>query len=112
MSDHVILDLDGMKTVSNSLNQEKTRVEEIFNQDIVEILLNSEECLTKQGLNYEEYCGEIGELFDKFNNSINDLTEVLSNKIIPRYENLTGDLTSLFNTDFANKMNSLLEIDK
>ena len=67
MSDHVILDLDGMKTVSNSLNQEKTRVEEIFNQDIVEIILNSEDCITKQGLNYEEYCGEIGELFDKFN---------------------------------------------
>jgi len=112
MSDHVVLDLDGLRIISNSLKQEKSKIEEIFNQDIIEILLNSSECLTEQGINYEEYCEEVGTLFDKFNNSFNDLTDVLSNKIIPRYENLSGDLTSLFNSDFASKMNSLLENDE
>ena len=111
MSDNVKIDIDGLKTIAASLKTEKEKILDIYQNDVVYILEKSFKCISKQGINYEEYNASMSNLFDLLYEYLSELTDLLSNKIIPRYENLSGDLVALFNNDFASKLSSLLDTE-
>ena len=109
MSDHVTIDIDGLKEIANALKTEKENLDSIYKKDITTILNNSYRCFQKQGINYDSFVDSTQKLFQELDSSMTDVIAVLSNNIIPKYEDVFEEITTSFNNDFASKMNSLLE---
>ena len=61
---------------------------------------------------YIDYKGkDLKKLFSELDTNVTDLTNVLLNKIIPNYENLSTEIKALFDNNFADKLTQLLETD-
>ena len=103
------IDIAALKTVSTNMNAKKEEIYSIYRNKIKPLISESTKPLAKNGLSPDALNRDFLALFDKFNNSMSFFIDTLDNKIIPEYENLSSDLSSLFNKDFNDKMSSLLD---
>lgn len=112
MNNNVVVSTEDIKLVANNLISEKDEIIDLYNESLKDILDTSELELANSNAEIRNIIEEIKKLFTQFDNNITDLTNLLTNKIIPDYENLTGEIKTLFNKSFASEMNNLLNIDK
>ena len=112
MSNNLIVSLDDLRILSKNMETDRKKVDNLYNNRIKDLVLQSEECLKSHGITKEKELENFSELLKKYDDSINDLVNVLNTKIIPNYEELKSDLSELFNKDFFLKIESLLNSDK
>ena len=112
MNNNVVVSTEDIRLVANNLISEKDEILDLYNESLKDILDTSELELANSNTEIRIIIEEIKKLFTQFDNNITDLTNLLTNKIIPDYENLTGEIKTLFNKSFASEMNNLLNIDK
>ena len=112
MNGKIIVDTEGLRIIASSIQEKKNKIVDVYNSRLKDVLYNSKDCLKQGGHSYEELDAEFKKMFSDLDNNINELTDVLVNKIIPRYENLSDDIKAFFNKQFAETLSQLLEIEE
>ena len=112
MNDKEFVKLDELKEIAVKMREKKDILLDIYEKKIKQILYKSNLCITKSGGNYEEIESTYNDLISQFDYKMTDLDEFLINKVIPSYEYLSTDIKNIFNHDFADKMQNLLDMEK
>lgn len=110
MNDSVSISTEGLKEVANTINEKKDEIMKIYNTTLKSILSSSKECLSVSGLDYSQVENEFKTTFETLDKRVTELTNVLVTKIIPSYEDLSGEIKQMFNNDFASEMASILDL--
>ena len=110
MEDKVVVSTNDLRRVAQCISNRKKEIMDVYHTSVKDLLLQSTECLKKKGISYEEEEIRFQKLFMEFDNSVTELVDVLENRIIPGYENLSGDIKKFFNDQFASEMGTLLNM--
>lgn len=110
MENDLKIDMEELKKIVGAIRQKKNMIIDIYEKQIKKILYKSMQYIS-DGQNYVEE-EKLKALFSKFDNDMTNLEETLVNKIIPIYESLFDDVKGIFNDQFANEMQNLLDLDK
>ncbi len=99
---------EDLKAVANSLNTKKNEITNIYNTKVKPVMEQSKEAITVSGLNFDEFNRQFSNAFTSLANEIGSLSNALTTKIIPNYNDLSQSIRNAFNNDFANQMNTIL----
>ena len=97
-----------LKQVSKNLADKKNQISEIYNLKLKNIMEESKDAIIASGLDFNDYKQSLGVAFSKIENKLDELSNVLSNQIIPQYENLDAYIGRAFNNEFASEMSAIL----
>lgn len=111
MNSDVIVNTSNLREATSSIITKKDEIMDIYNNSIKKLLVDSETKLINKEQEIIDIEESLKKLFVQFDTSVTELTNLLINKIIPNYDNLSVDVKSLFNDNFANKLNDLLKTD-
>ena len=104
------ISIETLKLLVNQLKEKKDQIDSIYKIQVKDTLLSGRINLKIDYSKYDEIENKINQSFLVFDEEILELIEVLNNKIIPGYENLSDDIIHLFNQKFAKEISSLLDI--
>ena len=97
-----------MRNIADNIRGWNEEIWSIVVQKVRPILESSKDCLTVSGLSYDEVITSFNNVFDTLDNQLSSLSEVLTNKIIPKYEQSENVVANMFNKDFAAEMTKLM----
>ena len=109
MNDNMVVNIEYLRTVAKDINSQKKIVMNLYENDINDILLANSVSLKEHGINCETEIEKFATLFNKFEKSMNDLSDVLNMKIIPNYEELKTGINSLFNKELLTQLEDILK---
>ena len=92
MNNKVLVRTEELKVITNNIIQEKNDILDLYTESLVDILTTSEIKLTNYSKEVNDVSKELKKLFSEFDTNVTDLTNVLLNKIIPNYENLSTEI--------------------
>lgn len=88
MNDLVSVDVNELKTVASSIASRRDELMNVYYSIIRPVMQSSKECIDVSGVNFDEIDELFNSIFFNASNRISDLSNVLTNKIIPNYENI------------------------
>ena len=98
-----------LQNVAQRLLTEKEEVNNIYNNKVKAIIEASKEAIIASKLDFEDISKQFEIAFTNLETNLLNLSNALSNKIIPQYENLDNSIATSFNSDFANKMREIFK---
>ena len=99
---------DELKEVAININTKREEISSLYKNSITKILTESKDAIAVSGVNYDEFITKFGKTFEALDERLEELSSVLTNKIIPNYDEINVQIKSAFNNDFANQMNELV----
>lgn len=108
MNEKTVVKTDEIRQIANNINSKREEINGVFKTDVLPVLNSSEDCLKVSGLNYDEVINAFNNLFNSLDGQLNNLTDVLINKVIPSYENVSEVIKKYFNADFAEQMSKAI----
>ena len=111
-NDQTYITLDEIKTVLNSLKQQRDIINNCYNNDIKKVLTSSSSCLQVAGLDTTTINQTIENTFKTINENMNGLVGVLENDVIKNYSEVAVSLKQMFGSSFATKLSELLNLSK
>ena len=88
MNDLVSVDVNELKTVASSIASRRDELMNVYYSIIRPVMQSTKECIDVSGVNFDEIDELFNSIFFNASNRISDLSNVLTNKIIPNYENI------------------------
>ncbi len=88
MNDLVSVDVNELKKVASSIASRRDELMNVYYSIIRPVMQSSKECIDVSGVNFDEIDELFNSIFFNASNRISDLSNVLTNKIIPNYENI------------------------
>ncbi len=101
-----------LKRVVESLKEQRDIIKKGYYSSIRGDLIESAACLKVSGLDYKKIIYAFDDNFYSILQKFEDLIYALENDIIKNYSELTEALRQLFGAQFANKLSSLLGLNK
>lgn len=108
--DQLKVNADGLRSVAQDMNAKKEEIMNIYTGTLKSIIESSKTCISTSGLDFEQVNSAFAKTFADLDSSISELSDALINKIIPSYEDLSTEIRTAFNTEFADQMSSILGI--
>ena len=108
MNGNLYVNTAGLKEVADSIKIKKEKINEIYQNEVLNALKECEEYFKVSGLNYEDVSKSFNAVFSTLDTRLSDLVTILTGTIIPKYEQTSNVVANLFNSDFAEKMQSIL----
>lgn len=108
--DQLKVNTEGLKSVAQDMNAKRDEIMNIYNGTLKQIIESSKECISTSGLDFDSVNFVFERTFKNLDTSISQLSDVLLNKIIPSYEELSAEIRYAFNNEFAEEMSNLLGI--
>ncbi len=99
-----------MRRIASNIDTKKNEILDIYNNKVKPILESSQDCLKVSGLSYDSVVSSFNNVFNTLNEQLSSLTDALTTKIIPKYEESSNAVASMFNNEFAEQMNSTLSV--
>ena len=99
---------DGLREIATGINSKREEISALYKNTITNILTESKEAIAISGINYDEFLSKFGKTFDTLDTRLGELSDVLTNQIIPSYDEMHGQLQKVFNQDFATEMNDIV----
>lgn len=109
MDGNVVIKTENLNKVSNDILIKKNEIMDIYEKELKNIIELSKICIEQNGMSFENIKEEFDTLFKEFNNDATNMIDVLKKEIIPKYDNLAGDLRGLFNGKLKDELTNLLE---
>ena len=104
----VYVNVDELRGVANDLKTRKQAISDIYESKIKPALTSSEEAIVASGINFNDFIKTFNTIFNNLDGRLDNLVNVLNNKIIPNYDQLGSSIASSFNNDFASQMSNIL----
>ena len=99
---------DELRAVAISLKQKEEKINNIYNNQIKSLLAESEEAIKVSGVDFNEINTQFQKAFTALATNLDNLSNALTNQILPKYDNLSISIKNAFNNNFANQMNEIL----
>ena len=109
MDDKKYINISDLKNISKNMHTKKNDIIDIYNKDVKELLLNSKDCIEYANQKYDELDIFFKNSFSKFSDNFDELLNILDNKVIPSYEDLSNNIKTLFNEQFAKKFENFVD---
>ncbi len=109
-NDTSAISLDQLKTVANSLEEQRQAIYNTYNQKVKKVLTSSQQCFQVAGLDFSQIESSFNTTFNTVNTNLQGLVLLLNNDVIRNYSEVSEALKKLFNTDLAKQLESLLSI--
>ena len=109
MADSMI-SIEDLKRISNQIKDDTNKMSELYNNTISNALETCKDDLVVSGINFDDVQASFKNLFSSLTSQLNEFTDAMNTKVLPRYEATASTITKLFNQDFANEMNEFLKI--
>ena len=110
INDRTSITLAEIKTVLNSLKQQRDIINKSYSSDIKKVLESSNVCFQVAGLDTTEINQTIESTFKSINKNMNGLIDVLENDVIKNYTEVTAAVKQMFGSSFAAKISELLNL--
>ena len=111
MSEKEYIRIDDLKSISNCMKEKKDRIIQIYNEEILSLLVDSKDCIEYSNQRYDEINKSFQDCFSKFDYTFDEIISILDNKIIPSYKDLSDNLKDLFHKQFAKKFEELINLN-
>ena len=112
MNDKRIVRIEELKMAASDINRKKDMIMTIYETNIKKNLYKSETYMEELGYDYSELETLFKKLFTDFESGVSELTDLLTKKIIPNYEELVLNIGRTFNKNFADEMTDILELEE
>ena len=109
MNTEEIVNIDNLKKIAFNIDKKKDEIKTLYEMKIKSIVDFSKECIIKNGADYDKINNNFNELFNDLDNRLNILVDLLNNKIIPSYSDLSVNIKEYFNNQFALELENLLD---
>lgn len=106
MADFISINDLGEITADIMANSDKIHF--AYTEKVVKGLERAQNELKVSGVNYDEIQETMKKLFTNLTTQLNELTDAMTNTIIPKYEATTNVINRMFNQEFANEINDCL----
>ena len=103
-----LISTEGLKEIANNINAKRDEISTLYKNSITNVLTESKEAISVSGVNYDDFMNKFGKTFEALDARLGELSEVLINQIIPNYDSLSGQIQNIFNKDFADEMNGII----
>ena len=100
---------DDLRGVAASLKQKKEEVSRIYNTYVKSLLAESESAIKVSGVDFNEINTQFQKAFTNLETNLDNLSNALTNQILPKYDNLSISIKNAFNNNFASQMNEILK---
>lgn len=107
-SNAAIIDTSGVRTIANNLKNYNSDIMNI-SKEAMTILNKLQDYIIISGLNFNDVTTTFNQAFTDTENDLDRLTDVLLNRIIPKYEELYNSVKTFFNQEFASELSSYLK---
>ena len=97
-----------LRQVANELLKRKDSINNIYTNQIKNIMEGSKEAINISGLEFNEFNVAFQKAFTELTNRIENLANALNNQILPKYDDLSVSIRNAFNNEFASQMQNLL----
>jgi hypothetical protein len=108
--DSLRVDASGLRAVAQDLNVKREEIMNVYTGSLKQIIESSKQCISTSGLDFDQVNSVFAKTFSSLDSSIGELSDVLINKIIPSYEDLSAEIRTVFNSEFADQLASILGI--
>lgn len=99
---------EGLKEIANNINTKRDEIATLYKNSITKVLTESKDAISISGINFDEFLSKFGKTFETLDTRLGELSNVLVNQIIPNYDEINVQIKQIFNQDFANQMNDIL----
>jgi hypothetical protein len=109
-ADLISVNIDELRSIASTI---KTKNEELYNlykTEFINILEESKSYIKVSGLDFSAMESSFKTLFTNLNTQMNELSDVITNSVIPNYEFGADAVVKMFNSEFASQMQELLSI--
>ena len=111
MSDREYIKTSDLKNISKNMNEKKNEIIRIYNDEIKPLLIDSKDCIEYSNQKYDEIDKIFNDSFEKFDIGFDEMMDTLNNKVIPLYENLASNIRVLFNDQFKENFEALVDLN-
>ena len=101
-----------LRGVVSSLKEQRESIQKTYNSMIKEVIESSSSCFSVSGLDYNSILSSFDSTFKTLDSNFEALIDILENKVIKSYSELTVAIKQMFGTDFANKMSQLIGLNQ
>ena len=105
------VNIENLKLIAADIKKKKDEIITIYDMKIKTIIDYSHECIVMNGDSFERVEKEFADLFNELDLSLMNLADILSNKIIPNYEDLSLNIKEYFNNQFALELEEILNME-
>ena len=91
MNDLVSVDVNELKKVASSISNRRDDLTKVYYSIIRPVMQSSKECIDVSGVDFDEIDELFNSIFNSASNRISDLSNILTSKIIPNYENINKE---------------------
>ena len=104
------ISLGELKSIAKSLETERQQINSTYKSKIIPVLESSKKCFFVAGLDTQEIIENFNSIFNDTDTRLTNLINVLNNNVIAEYSEIAQAITKMFNSDFASKLRSLLNL--
>jgi DNA anti-recombination protein RmuC len=108
MADYI--KIGDLREITDDIKNEANNLLDAYSTHVVTALESSQVELKVSGLNYDEVQESMKKVFTNIVGQINELTDAMNTKILPKYEATAASVSKLFNQDFANQITEYLNV--
>lgn len=105
-----LIDIERIKEFGKKLENHKNQIMNYYQNLMGKLLIETNQSLMLDNNKYEEIEKNLKKNIEKWDDNIESLLYILSNQIIPIYQDSTYEINNLFDNNFAQIMNEILEI--
>ena len=106
-----VISVEDVKDVLSKLKTQREVLNNTFKNEIENVLHSSQLCFSIAGVDYSAVYDSFNRTFTQLDNRFESLIKVLDNGVIDKYSDLINAVNKMFNKDFGNQINYLLEIN-
>lgn len=97
-----------LKVVAESLKKQRDTLNDIYKTQIQKVLEQSSSCFSVAGLDTTSINSSFEQTFKGINTNLTTLIDLLENKVIKSYSELSYAIQQMFTADFGAKLNEIL----
>lgn len=105
-----LIDIERIKGFAKKLENHKNQIMNYYQILMEKLLIETNQSLMMDKNKYEEIEKKLKNNIEKWNDNIENLLYILTNRIIPMYKDSKHEISNLFDNNFAQIMNEILEI--
>lgn len=108
MKDKLYVNTNNLETIAKSLRNRDSAIKSIYKNQVKVLLEESKDAIKVSGVDFSDIDAQFNQAFMNLSSNLNELSNILINNILPKYNDLSLAIKSAFNDKFASEMNNIL----
>ena len=104
-----IVSIEGLKNISKELASCADELNNIYNNKLLKVLNECKPYFDDNNISYDKEIYDYNKLYKELYNKISTYSEIVGNSIANSYNETKNNLEELFNGEFLNKYNQIMD---